>query len=120
MKRVVDKVAIVTGAGRGIGRAISLALAQEGAHVVVADIDGATAHETADAVEALGCKSLPLHVDLGSIDDIEILVTRTVERFGRIDILVNNAGVTRAIDTFDISPEDWDWIHRVNARGTFF
>ncbi len=120
VKRLADKVAIVTGAGRGMGQAISLRLAQEGAHVVAAEIDAAAAHETAAAVEALGTRSLPVPADLGAVEDIETLVTRAVETFGRVDILVNNAGVTRAIDLFDITPDDWDWMHRVNAKGVFF
>jgi NAD(P)-dependent dehydrogenase (short-subunit alcohol dehydrogenase family) len=120
MDRLADKVAIVTGAGRGMGRAIALRFAQEGAHVVTADIVAATAQETAAAVEALGRRSLPLRVDLGEMTDIQTLVTRALETFGRIDILVNNAGVTKALDLFDITPEDWDWMHRVNAKGVFF
>lgn len=120
MSRLADKVAIVTGAGRGMGRAIALRFAQEGAHVITADIDAATAQEAAAAVEALGRRSLPLRVDLGEVTDIHTLVTQALEMFGRIDILVNNAGVTKALGLFDITPEDWDWMHRVNARGVFF
>ncbi len=120
MERLADKIAIVTGAGRGMGRAIALRLAEEGAHIVTADIDGQTAHDTAVSVEALGRRSLPLEVDLGAMASIDTLVARAMETFGRIDILVNNAGVTRAIDIFDVTPDDWDWMHRVNAKGVFF
>jgi NAD(P)-dependent dehydrogenase (short-subunit alcohol dehydrogenase family) len=120
VNKLTDKVAIVTGAGRGIGRAIALRFAQEGAQVVTADIEAATAHGTATAVEALGRRSLPLRVDLGEIADIHTLVARTLETFGRIDVLVNNAGVTKALNLFDITPQDWDWMHRINARGAFF
>ncbi len=120
MERLADKIAIVTGAGRGIGRAIALRLAEEGAHLVAADIDAQTAHDTAASVEALGRRSLPLEVDLGAMASIDTLVARALETFGRIDILVNNAGVTKASDIFDVTPEYWDWMHRVNAKGVFF
>jgi len=120
MDRLADQIAIVTGAGRGMGRAIALRLAQEGAHIVAADIDAQTAHDTAAAVEALGRSSLPLEADLGAAASIDALVARAMDTFGRIDILVNNAGVTRAMDLFEVTPDDWDWMHRVNARGVFF
>lgn len=120
MERLADKIAIVTGAGRGMGRAIALRMAQEGAHIVAADIDAQTAHETAASVEALGRRSLPLEADLGAMASIDALVARAMETFGRIDILVNNAGVTKGIDLLDITPDDWDWMHRVNAKGVFF
>lgn len=120
MMRLAEKIALVTGAGRGMGRAIALRLAQEGAHVVTADIDATTAQETAAAVEALGRQSLPVQVDLGQMEAITALVARAVETFGRLDILVNNAGVTKALDLFEVTPEDWDWMHRVNAKGVFF
>lgn len=118
--RLADKIAIVTGAGRGMGRAIALRFAEEGAHVVSADVNATTAQDTAAAVEALGRRSLPVHVDLGEIADIHKLVQQTMATFGRIDILVNNAGVTRALELFEVTPQDWDWMHRINARGVFF
>lgn len=120
MERLADKVAIVTGAGRGMGRAIALRMAQEGAHIVTADIDATTAHDTAAAVENLGRRSLPVEADLGAMADIETLVAKALETFGRIDILVNNAGVTKGLDLFDVTPDDWDWMHRINAKGVFF
>lgn len=120
LKRLDDKIAIVTGAGRGVGRAIALRLAEEGAHIVAADIDAQTAHDTAASVEALGRRSLPLEADLGAAASIDTLVGRAMEAFGRIDILVNNAGVTKALDIFEVTPDDWDWMHRVNAKGVFF
>ena len=120
MERLTDKIAIVTGAGRGLGRAIALRLAQEGAHIVAADINRQTAHETAASVETLGRRSLPLEADLGATESIDALVARALDTFGRIDILVNNAGVTKAADIFDLTPDDWDWMHRVNAKGVFF
>jgi NAD(P)-dependent dehydrogenase (short-subunit alcohol dehydrogenase family) len=120
MERLADRIAIVTGAGRGMGRAIALRLAAEGAHIVAADIDAQTAHDTAASAEALGRRSLPLEADLGATASIDALVARAMETFGRIDILVNNAGVTKAMDLFEVTPDDWDWMHRVNAKGVFF
>ncbi len=120
MERLADNIAIVTGAGRGMGRAIALRMAQEGAHIVAADIDAQTAHETAASVEALGRRSMACEADLGTMASIDALVARAMETFGRIDILVNNAGVTKATDIFDVTPDDWDWMHRVNAKGVFF
>ena len=121
-----DKIAIVTGAGRGMGRAITLHLAREGAHVVAADIDGAGAEQTSAAVRGLGRQGLAIEADVGEVADIDRMVRQTVEAFGRIDIGVNNAGVTRRGGTArqllitDISEEDWDTFSRVNARGVFF
>ena len=120
MERLAENIAIVTGAGRGMGRAIALRMAQEGAHIVAADIDAQTAHETAASVEALGRRSMACEADLGTMASIDALVAHAIETFGRIDILVNNAGVTKATDIFDVTPDDWDWMHRVNAKGVFF
>ena len=115
-----NKVALVTGAGRGMGRAIALALAGEGAHVAVADINSAAVEDTSIAVRELGQRSVPIHADVGSLDDINRMVTQTVDGFGRVDILVNNAGVTRYLHIMDVTEDDWDRIHRVNAKGAFF
>src|SRR5437899_1751022 len=92
---LADRVAIVTGAGNGIGKAIALALARAGAHVVAADIDAGLAKATADAVAGLGRRSLALETDVGDLAAIDAMVRRTTATFERIDVLVNNAGVTR-------------------------
>ncbi len=115
-----DQVAIVTGAAQGIGRAAAMKLAAAGANVVVADINGAGARDTAAAVTKLGRKSLAIETDLGSLPDIDRMVTETMQTFGHIDILVNNAGVTRRAYIMDLTEADWDRIHRVNAKGVFF
>ena len=117
---LTDKIAIVTGAGSGIGRACAIALAESGAHVVTVDIDGKTAEETAAAVSAFQRKGVAMQADVGDLNDIDRIVAETVKQFGRIDIAVNNAGVTRRADIMDLTEADWDRIHRVNAKGVFF
>ena len=115
-----NQVALVTGAGQGIGKATTLALAEAGAHVAVADLNGQQAEETSSAVMDLGRRSLALQADVGDLEDIDRMVRQTVETFGHIDILVNNAGVTRRASLMDLTEADWDRIHRVNAKGVFF
>ena len=117
---LADRVAVVTGAARGIGRATALALGKSGAHVVAIDLDEAAVKPTADAVSALGCKGLALGADVGDLKSIDGAVRRIVDSFGRIDVLVNNAGVTRRAYVMDLTEEDWDRIMRVNGKGVFF
>lgn len=120
MTRFADKVVVITGAGRGIGRAMALRFAQEGAHIVAADIEPALAESTAAAVIETGRRSLALQVDVTRQADIQRLVNRTIEHFQRIDVLCNNAGVLRFQDMFDITEADWDFINDVNTKGVFF
>jgi len=115
-----DQVAIVTGAGQGIGKAAALALAAAGADVVASDINGASAEETAAAIASNGPRALAIQADVGNTQDIDRLVREAVARFGKVDILVNNAGVTRRAYIMDLTEDDWDRIFRVNAKGVFF
>jgi NAD(P)-dependent dehydrogenase (short-subunit alcohol dehydrogenase family) len=117
---LAGQVAIVTGAGQGIGRACALALAAAGAHVVAIDINAAGGEAVAEAAAAFQRRSLALRADVGDLQDIDAMVRQTMQTFGRIDILVNNAGVTRRADIMDLTEQDWDRIHRVNAKGVFF
>ncbi len=117
---LMDRVAIVTGAGRGIGRATALALAQSGAHVAAVDVDQAAAEATAAAVAGLGGKGVALVADVGDLASIDGMARRVVDAFGQIDVLVNNAGVTRRASIMDLTEEDWDRIMRINAKGVFF
>ena len=114
------KVALVTGAGRGMGRATALALAADGADLAVTDIMADNVEETATDVRAAGRNSVAIAADIGDGDNIDRVIADTVSALGHIDILVNNAGVTRFLDIMDITEADWDRIHRVNARGAFF
>jgi NAD(P)-dependent dehydrogenase (short-subunit alcohol dehydrogenase family) len=120
MRGLRDKVAIVTGAGQGIGRAIALRLAEEGADLVIADLNTRTASAVAAAVEGLGRRAAPVHVDVAAAEDRRALVGAALSAFGRIDILVNNAGIIRVTGPLDISEEEWDLVQAVNVKGTYF
>jgi NAD(P)-dependent dehydrogenase (short-subunit alcohol dehydrogenase family) len=115
-----NQVALVTGAGQGIGRASALALAEAGAHVVVADIARQHAEGTTEAIMSMQRRALAVQADVGDLRDIGRMIRETLDKFGQIDILVNNAGVTRRADIMELTEEDWDRIHRVNAKGVFF
>ena len=117
---LADRVAIVTGAGNGIGKATALALARAGAHVAAVDIDAGLAKSTADAVSQLGRRSLAIETDVGDVAAIDAMVRRVTAAFERVDVLVNNAGVTRRAYIMDLTEADWERIMRVNAKGVFF
>jgi NAD(P)-dependent dehydrogenase (short-subunit alcohol dehydrogenase family) len=120
-RRFEGKVAIVTGAGRGIGRAIALRLASEGAFVAAANRTPANAHATARLAHGTGAVIEPFEFELSSVESVRAMVGRVVDRFGRIDVLVNNAGLTgTTASLIDVTPEEWDGIFALNARGTFF
>ena len=114
-----DKIAIVTGGGSGIGRAIALGFAAEGASVAVTDLDGARAYAVAAEVEAAGGTAIGFAADVSKTEDADAMVERTVERFGRLDILVNNAGRAGHGWVTNMTDETWDGVFAVNARGTF-
>jgi NAD(P)-dependent dehydrogenase (short-subunit alcohol dehydrogenase family) len=111
------KVAVVTGAGRGIGRAIAARLISDGARVVIGEYDPETGSRTA---AELGERALFQRTDVNRIEDIDTLIAHTVEICSRLDVLINNAGVTKSLGFFDVTPADWDRMHAVNARGVFF
>lgn len=113
--RVHHKIAVVTGSGSGIGRAIALCLAREGAEVVVADINASAGHETLDLITAKGGRARFIALDTTSEADWK----RLVETFPRIDVLVNNAGVYFVAPLPDIMAEDWDRVMTVNGKGVF-
>jgi NAD(P)-dependent dehydrogenase (short-subunit alcohol dehydrogenase family) len=114
------KVALVTGGGRGIGKAAATKFAEGGADIVIADIDPHTAKDTAEGLSALGVRAVSISLDIGDIGQIESMVYEAVSKLGSVDILFNNAGLTRHISFFDIQEDHWDQINRVNAKGAFF
>jgi NAD(P)-dependent dehydrogenase (short-subunit alcohol dehydrogenase family) len=114
------QVAIVTGAGRGIGRATALELARMGAAIVVAEVDVTGAGRTAEEVRGLGGRALMVPTDVTARSALASMVKRTLAEFGRIDVLVNNAGIYRAATALDVTEEHWDAVMNINARAVFF
>jgi NAD(P)-dependent dehydrogenase (short-subunit alcohol dehydrogenase family) len=113
------KVAVVTGGSRGIGRAVALALAKQGANVVLAARDREHLLSVAREVESLGRRVLPVAGDLRLEESVETLREKTLSAFGTVDILVNNAGVGKYGPLLDFTPEDYDWIMDTNMRSSF-
>src|SRR5439155_1576846 len=114
------RAAIVTGAGRGIGRATALELARMGADLVVAELDRAGAERTAAEVKGLGRRVSVVPTDVTRRTDLAAMTERTRAEFGRIDILVNNAGIYRAAAPLDVTEAHWDAVMNVNAKAVFF
>lgn len=119
-ERLAGKVAIITGAGQGIGYGIGMRFAQEGARVVVAEINPETVFRAADDFTRAGAPALAYPVDVGDTDQVERMVGEVTARFGHIDILINNAGVSEKASFLEMTPAQWDALHRVNQRGLFF
>src|SRR4029450_5446260 len=117
--RLQDKVALITGGAQGIGRAIALGMGQEGAQVIVADLQAEKAETVAAEVRALGAEALALDVSVASEQSVQRLAERTFERFGRVDILVNDAGVYLKAPVVDKTEEDWDRTLDINLGGNF-
>jgi len=126
MGKLEGKVAIITGAGRGIGKGIALAFAREGADVVIAELRPELAEETAKEIRALGRQALAVKTDVRKSEEVEEMMRKTLKRFGKIDILVNNAGVAGTPEVVAhaglpwlIEEEHWDATFDVNVKGTF-
>ena len=113
------KKAVVTGGGRGIGRAIALALAGEGADVAVLDMDESGARETAALIEKTGRNTLSFPVDVSRFSVVQTVVKKILDLWGSMDIVVNNAGITRDTLLIRMSEEDWDSVIAVNLKGAF-
>jgi 2-dehydro-3-deoxy-D-gluconate 5-dehydrogenase len=120
--RVDDKVAVVTGAGSGIGRAVAIALAEAGAHCVVTDLPPKLQDldPVCAEIRRTGRKALPLPLTLPDLASIDRMVAESIRGMGRIDILVNNAGVNIPRDALDVTEDDWDRVLDVNLKGLFF
>jgi len=115
-----NQVALVTGAGRGIGKAVALELAREGADIVFTNRTKELADQTRGEIEALGRRCLAVQADVSQSEQVDDLVKQAQDTFGRIDILVNNAGVTRDQLFMRMSPEDWRQVMSVNLDGMFY
>src|SRR4051794_25621566 len=117
--RLSGKRAVVTGAGSGIGRAVALAFAREGAGVVATDVDPARARETALAIEEAGGLALAVQVDVSDKASVEAMVGAALFRFERIDVLFNNAGVSSRAAFLELTEDEWDRVLGVNLKGQF-
>ncbi|HKG26743.1 MAG TPA: L-iditol 2-dehydrogenase [Thermomicrobiales bacterium] len=115
--KLANKVAIVTGGAQGIGRAISLRFAQEGARVAVADLRQEGAQQVADEIGGAGGQAVAVAVDVADQQQVQGMVDETVARFGGVDVLVNNAGVIRITPFLEITEEEWDSVFSVNCKG---
>ena len=119
-ERLQDLAAMITGGGQGIGRAIALRFARDGANLVLADLNEEGARTVASEVSGLGARAVALRADVTRSADIRAMVDRAVAELGRIDVLMNNAGVIRVDRLLDVTEEHWDTIFSVNARAVFF
>jgi NAD(P)-dependent dehydrogenase (short-subunit alcohol dehydrogenase family) len=117
---LTGKVAIVTGAGRGIGQAIALGLAEHGADVVVSARTRAEIEEVAEEIKKLGRKALSLMLDMTRIDQFDTYINKVLQEFGHIDILINNAGTAFIIPATEVTEEQWDSAFNLNTKGPFF
>lgn len=117
--RLRDKVCLITGAGAGIGRATAQLFAREGARILLADIDGETVEAVAEGTRRDGCEAVALEVDVSKGPEVQGMVERAVETFGRLDVLVNNAGIALAATVVETEEADWDRVMAVNLKSVF-
>ncbi|MEL7643130.1 MAG: glucose 1-dehydrogenase, partial [bacterium] len=117
--RLKNKVAIITGAARGIGKAAAIIFAKEGAKVVIADLDDQGALNVVNQIKADGNEAMYVRTNLTSASDVEALVAQTVETYGKLDILYNNAGINLFAQLADTEEEDWDKVMQVNVKSVY-
>jgi 3-oxoacyl-[acyl-carrier protein] reductase len=120
MASIAGKTALVTGAGKGIGRAVAIALAQEGVHVALLARTEAQLQDVAKEIEALGVKAVVLAADIADRAAVEAAVAKATEALGSIDILINNAGIGTFAKLVDMDPTEWEHIIQVNLLGTYY
>ncbi|HID94606.1 MAG TPA: SDR family oxidoreductase [Candidatus Latescibacteria bacterium] len=118
--RLRDRVAVITGSGRGIGAATAIRLAEEGAKIVVNDINEENANKVVDEIKSKGSDAVGVIVDITKMDNAKKLIDTGVEKFGQIDILVNNAGLNRDMLIKDMTEKDWDDVVDLDLKATFF
>ena len=114
-----SQVALVTGAGRGIGRAIAVMLAKEGSDIIVNDVDSGSAEQTAEIIHSVGVKTLVSGANIVERHEVQTMFDSIKNQFGRLDILVNNAGITRDNLLIKMTEEEWDQVMAVNLKGVF-
>src|SRR4030042_181253 len=114
-----DHVAVITGAARGIGKAIALAFVGEGAKVALVDIDGEPLEKLREEIGNRGGQALPILCDISKSSDVGEMVNRVLGAFDRIDVLVNNAGIIRRGTIETVTEDDWDRVIAINLKGTF-
>lgn len=114
------KIALVTGGARGIGQEIVLKLAQEGANIIISDINKEGALETLKMIEDMGREGMAADGDISNSDEVDAMVQQAIDQFKRIDILVNNAGVTKDNLLLRMKNEDWDFVLNINLTGSFY
>ena len=117
--RLMDKVAIITGAGAGIGRTSALLFAREGARIVASDIDLERAQATAKDIEKAGGECIAVQADVTSVEEVEAMVKKAIGTFGRVDVLMNCAGIMPIMPVWETSEEVWDQVIDINLKGTF-
>ena len=117
--RLENKVAVVTGAGRGIGKAIAIRLAEEGARIVVNDVDLAFAENVVEKLKQTGREALAIKADVANWPEVESMFEQVEQRFGGVDILVNNAGIRKDVPFHKISEPEWDTVIAVQLKGSF-
>jgi len=127
--RLDDQVAVITGGGRGLGRAMAHSLAEAGAHIVIAEMIKENGENVTKEIRALGCRAIAISTDVSDYQSVKQMVEDAYREFGRIDILVNNAGIVYtpdvpggsvSIPTEDVDPENWDRVVTVNLSGVFY
>jgi len=117
--KLKDKIVIITGAGSGIGRAIAIKFAQEGATIVIADLNEELSNELAKEINKIGRQCLVIKTDVANEESVKNMVDKTLEQFNRIDIVISNAGVSRMAKFIDITEEDFDFNMDINTKGGF-
>ena len=121
MERLKGKVALITGAGQGIGRAIAVRLAQEGANIVVNDLrESDNSKETMRQLEETGCKAIFIPTDVSKVDQVQAMFLSAIEQMGGLDILVNNAGIEIRAPFWEVTEQQYDAVMNVNLKGMFF
>ena len=116
---MTNKIAIVTGAGQGMGRSVAMKLASEGIKIIVNDVNSEQADSTVSKINALGGIAYPNNADVTTHDEVTNMADQCLTLYGNIHILVNNAGVLRPTKVIDIEEQEWDWVIGVNLKGTY-